>query len=737
MNLKPILPLLALGALTAAAVTPRVHWEVVPSPDKKKAVQRLTVSGTDSVARLCFNQVPRAMRMLTPGDTLTELVAGYYSVTSPRFGKADTLVFDIESATVMKTVSHTPESFHAVTPGGGLVQAELTRMPMTEAAAVQGGMNWYVSADSLYRLNERLKKGRRPGPFDIVPSFKKVELKKGVFKAGSPVREVIVAHDNPEHYRLVLAPKEAVVEGATPGAVAMGRRMLERRLLAGDVKTLPCAEIEDWPDLPYRALMIDISRDFQKPEVMKRLAELMADYRLNTLHFHFSDDEGWRVEIPGLPELTTYGARRGYTLDEEDFLKQVYCGDGDPMNPDGTGNGHFTRREFVDFLRHCNGLGIRVLPEIESPGHSRAAVKAMEKRFRTTGDDYYRLQIPGDTSRYSTAQDYHDNLMNPAAPGPYRFIDKVSHELRNMYAEAGAPFPGIHIGGDEVPDGAWDGSAEAVAMMDRLGVKGRHGLHGAFVRKVAEMLGERGIPVYGWQDIYTGYGPDHHKLVAPLTGGVNAWVSSWDPDKNVAVKGVRNGYPVILSNVDFLYLDLIYEPDAEEPGLYWGGTVDELTTLSSYPAVMCPVRDGASGRVAGMSAQLWGETVRSPQMMEYQIFPKALGMAERAWNGEATYSDADFNVLVGGKELPRLNELGVNWRLRRPGIIEEGGKLFMNSPYGDAEIRYTLDGTEPNAQSSLYKGAVRLPADAAQVRAVLVKDGKVSRQTVKETGNKK
>ena len=203
--------------------------------------------------------------------------------------------------------------------------------------------------------------------------------------------------------------------------------------------------------------MIDIARNFYNPEQMQKIVGLMADYRLNTLHFHITDDEAWRLEIPGLPELTEVGSRRGYTLDSKDFLPGVFNGDGNPDSKAGTANGYFSRDEFISFLKYCDSIGISVIPEVESPGHARAAIMAMNAYERRTGDATYRLTEPGDTSVYTSAQDYHDNLMNPAMPGTYAFIAKIVDEIEAMYHEAGVTLPGIHLGGDEVPEGAWDG----------------------------------------------------------------------------------------------------------------------------------------------------------------------------------------------------------------------------------------------------------------------------------------
>lgn len=713
------------------AEQPTVSWELQPGDSiGSRCIQRFIINHADSVERLLFTQLPRPFKVISEGDSIGELNAGYYFLKSPKFGTgAQDIIIDVECEWPMRSVSEGPEAFHALTPGGRIIPVALHNAQNMSQAAMNDAkwMKWVLPADSIYRLNRKLAKGKAPGPYDIAPSFKKVEIKEGDFKASSPIETAIIKHENPEYYRITLSPNKALIEGASDKAVNMGKRMLERRLLTKGMKSLPCAVIEDWPDYPYRGLMIDIARNFQTPETMRKIVDLMADYRFNRLHFHITDDEAWRLEIPGLPELTEIGAKRGYTADSHDFLPEIFAGTGDPDNNLHTANGYFTRQQFIDFIKYCDSLGIAVIPEVESPGHARAAIKSMEARYRKTGDDSYRMIEDSDTSKYSTAQFYHDNLMNPALPGTYRFISKVVDEIAAMYKEAGIELPGIHLGGDEVPEGAWDGSPSANALSESKGLKGRHALQGEYVRNITRIMRERNIPLYGWQDICTDYDDAFHDEVAPTVGGMDCWVSPHDINDNIAVKGVKVGYPVIISNVDYFYMDMLYAPHPEEKGLFWGGFTDELRTLEGYPDKICPLDGTEKGKVIGVSGKLFAETIRNPQDMERLLFPKCLGLAERGWNNSPTYSAEDFNILIGMKELPRLSGLDTEWHLRQPGILIENGKILMNSPYPDAEIHYTLDGTRPALHgSSEYNTPVDLPDGPVTIQAILVKDGKTS-----------
>lgn len=732
MMKRPLINLLiTAGVITAAASTPTVSWRLLPADENDgRCIGRFTFNNMDSVERVCFTQLPRPMKAVSAGDSLGEINAGYYFVTSSRFGGQDKDIdIDIECEWSLRSISECPESFQAMTASGEIRPIRVITKPSLSDAAMhdRAWSEWILSPDSIYRLNTRLSTGQLPDEFDLIPSFKHVELREGLHKGGVPVERALIQHSNPEYYRITLTPDKAIVEGASEKGIVIGTRALQRIIERNAGQNVRCAVIEDWPDYPYRGLMIDIARNFQSPETMRHIADLMADYRLNTLHFHLTDDEGWRLEIPGLPELTEIGARRGYTSDSRGYLPDIFAGTGRAEDNLPTANGYFTRDEFIDFIRYCDSIGIAVIPEIESPGHARAAVKAMETRYLRTGDDTYRLIEDNDTSTYSTAQFYHDNLMNPAVGGTYRFIGKVVDEIAAMYADAGVALPGIHLGGDEVPEGAWDGSRAVASMMEERGLNSRHAVQGEYVRNISGLMRERGIPLYGWQDICTDYDADFHAEVAPNVGGMDCWVSSPEIEKNVAVKGVKAGYPVIISNVDYFYMDMLYSPNPEEKGLYWGGFTDELRTLSGYPDLICP-RDGEEpGKVIGVSGKLFAETIRDKADMERLLFPKSLGLAERGWNATPTYSDEDFNILIATKELPRLSAKDVEFHLRQPGIIVEDKRIKMNSPYPDAAIFYTLDGSTPTAATAaLYEGPVDLPADCAIVKAILYKDGKSS-----------
>jgi hexosaminidase len=265
----------------------------------------------------------------------------------------------------------------------------------------------------------------------------------------------IEGHASPEAYELVVDAKDGVrVTGNSPAGVFYGLQSLRslfpvpgRPGVAAPL-ALPALRVVDAPRFAYRGFMLDVARNFQPKAEVFRVLDLMARYKLNVLHFHLTEDEGWRVEIPSLPELTTVGARRAHTLDSSLHLPPAFGSGHDVANP--YGSGFYTRADYADILRYAAARHIEVVPEVEMPGHARAAIKAMEARARTLrekgdakGAGQYLLSDPEDRSVYTSAQGYHDNVMNPALESTYAFIGRVVGDLVVLHREAGVPL--LHL----------------------------------------------------------------------------------------------------------------------------------------------------------------------------------------------------------------------------------------------------------------------------------------------------
>ncbi len=728
MSFKPIILSLTvlLSALSLSGKT-IVEWSTLgnTTDDNSKPIytQRFVITGDTAFERLAFNQFARQMQPVDPSVNLIEIVPGYYCLESPRFATADNgdkIIIDIITSGTFRSICYAPDGVHLVMADGTTTPVEFTRTDITADPSMwqsPSGADVMPYGEEIFELNEWLvKEGGKVGFYDVIPSYKKVTTLGGTSTSISTTTFVDkIIEGKPEWFRATIKNGTVTIETAPENRLRAQLRLNALNLTKAT--NIPNAVIEDYPDFGYRGIMIDIARNYQTPEQLNRVLQLMSRYNLNILHFHFADDEAWRLEIPGMPELTEVGGRRGYTTDEQDYLAQIFTGDGSPSSVNSS-NGFFTRTEFIKMLKTANTLGISVLPEIESPGHARAAIKAMEKRFRTTGDDTYRLIDPADTSRYTSAQAFHDNVMNPAIPGPVKFMTYVASEIKKMYLEAGVELPAIHIGGDEVARGAWKGSPIAQTYMEEHGISNERDLHLTFITELVKQFAEMGIPVSGWQEIAIGHDETFNSAIQPHLYSVNCW-STLGKQKGVTAESARTGYPTVLSNVNHFYLDMCYSAHPYERGLSWGGYVDEFDALHGYAAKLCPVEPQYRQNIIGVSGQLFGETIRSGEMLESMLLPKMLGLAERAWNSTETYTDPAFNAIINTREFPLWQADGYGIHVRQPGIKPSRGLIVINTSYGkniDVEIHYTTDGTEPTKDSPVYKRPIAIPA-SGEVRA--------------------
>lgn len=732
---------------TVAEAPFEVRWDVenlTPDSTGRHYRQNIRLVGDlRGVSRVAFSQFARAMTPLDPSDTIIEIVPGYYAIGSKRFAEADgrdTLEFDIMTKGAIYSARYAPEGFHAVMADGRVLPVRLIQADMTarKSGYTSGKLDYMPYGDAIYARNEEIA-GGSAGVYDVVPSFKSVELGAGssMVDPGKTVYMTPRTPLAPEEYRVTVGDGRMTVEA--PRDMWPMLRLRLRNAFGEGVRELPDAVITDRPSMEYRGIMLDIARNFQKPAEIHRLLDLMATYGLNVFHLHFSDDEGWRLEIPSLPELTEVGSRRGYTPGSDGtFLPQFFAGDGNENSAATSGNGYISRDEYIAILQHADSLGITVIPEIESPGHARAAIKAMELRARRTGDDSWLLQEPGDSSVYTSAQSFHDNVMNPALESPYKVIGMVADDIAAMHAAAGVPLKAVHVGGDEVPRGAWSGSGLVTAMKEREGVTTDMEIHALFVKRLAAELAAKGIAISGWQEIAYRHAKDYDEAVQPDVYSVNCWRTlSRQGNGTVVDEVAAAGYPVVLSNADHFYFDLCYSRHPYERGLTWAGTTDEFSALSGYPARLCTV-EGA--KVLGVQGQVWSETIRNGAHLEEMLFPKMLGLAERAWNPDSTYSERDFHAVIL-KEIPKWNIGGPAYHVRQPGVkIEDGRYVKLNSPYPDAEIRMTFDGTEPTADSPVFSDGATVNLEEfsvrpTQIRAKLWLNGRPSVTTLLDVGN--
>ncbi|MFD1629170.1 family 20 glycosylhydrolase [Pseudopedobacter beijingensis] len=586
-----------------------------------------------------------------------------------------------------------------------------------------------------------------------------------------------------EAYQIDINKDQIVVSAGSAAGVFYGIQSLNTLFPPNvwshkqSVINIPAVSVQDSPRFEYRAFMLDIARNFQTKKELFKVLDIMALYKLNVLHFHFNDDEGWRVEIPGLPELTEVGGQRGHSLDNNSHLPPSH-GSGPDINT-LPGSGYYSRKEFIEILKYAKSRHIRIIPEIETPGHARAAIKAMEVRYNRLMKEgkkeeakEYLLSDKDDQSQYKSVQGWNDNVINVAMPSVYRFVEKTVVELIKMYKEAEAPLSTVHMGGDEVPIGVWEKSEIVKQFLEQNNeLKTSDDLWKYFFTKVNEILNKHQLYLSGWEEIgMKKVIVDGKKRMVVDTSMVkygfqtDVWNNVYGTGaEDLAYKLANAGYKVVLSNVTNMYLDMAYNKSFTEPGMYWGGYIDIDKPFYFIPndyfknfkededgnhippsALKDKNRLTPFGRsnIIGLQSALWSENVASSQRLEYMLLPKLLSFAERAWSTDPKWvmeqdsvkSDqlynkdwAAFVSTLWNRELPRLNYYkgGYNYRVPAPGVIIKEGKVFANAQSQKFIIRYTTDNIEPNVNSLVYKDGLSTKGNLAF--KVFTPDGRFSK----------
>ena len=804
-----LLNALIVSATIAVANPLEVEWQVCSydSVNRISHCQFILTNTSDGAVTdnwaFYFNSFPRRYSPSAGAPITFETVqTGYFCVRPTagfRLDAGKTVALNYEMLGIVNNLSYAPDGGHITFGDSAPEAAPIKHRPIALDINLRSAN--FPTPQRLFDLYESVSGYGRCGSYDILPAPKDITTTDevcpiGTFSvsaadgldvaanyarnelkrigrdnaAGTPIELQLLSRSdalspegktNTEYYEIDVTPERWRVAGVSREAVLNGVKTAIQLIRCNANRgAVEAAYICDWPDLHYRGIMLDVARNFYPLAAVKRMLAEVAKFKINRLHFHLTDDEGWRLQIPGLPELTDVGARRGLTRSETDFLCQFYNGDGNPDSPT-TSNGYITVDEFVDFLRFADSIGVEVIPEIESPGHARAAITAMRARYRryAATDSVeawrYRLDDPDDRSVYTSAQGYHDNVLNPAMEGSYRFMEKVIDEIVAMYERAGVNLPYIHVGGDEVPRNPWALSPAVHNLMQRSGFKTTHDVEQYYITRIADIADAKGIRIGGWQEAAMRHSAAVDEHLRDKFGGVYCWqtVPDWGND-TVPYSVANNGYRVVLCNVGNFYFDMAYNPHPAERGLNWGGYTDEYrawdarpydiyrsttTRINGEPLDSTQIRvirpklySRSRKMIEGVQGQIFAETIRCPEMVEYLLFPKVFGLAERGWNAELLpgQTKAQFNALIGESLLPQLSDDGLNFRIGMPGITRRAGRIVINSAYPQAQVRYTTDGSEPTADSPLYTAPLRTRAKTIRAKTFYL--GRESLTTVWE-----
>lgn len=512
-------------------------------------------------------------------------------------------------------------------------------------------------------------------------------------------------------YELKIGDKGAQVIGFDPSGVFYGLQSILSLVPTDGSQKIATLDAKDAPRFEYRGLFLDVGRNFKTKEAVLRLLDQMAAYKLNKFHFHLSDDEGWRIEIPGLPELTDVGSKRCHDLTENSCLLPQLGSGPDSSN---LGSGHFTRDDYIEILKYAQARQIDVIPEIDMPAHARAAVVSMEARYnnlmkqgKEKEANEFRLLDPTDDSNTTSVQFYErKSYLNPCLDSSKRFVDKVIGEMAQMHKEAGMPLTTWHFGGDEaknirlgsgfqdkngpiepgkgiidksVEDKPWAKSQVCQEMVKQGKVQDVEHLSSYFAIEVSKLVNAHGIEkMQAWQDGLKD--AKDAKEFATKRVGVNFWDTLFWGGADSINDWANKGYEVVASNPDYVYFDMPYEVNPSERGYYWATRFNDEEKVFSFAPDNMPQnaetsvdRDGnhfsaKSDKpwpgVHGISGQSWNETVRTDEQMEYMIFPRALPLAERAWHRASWEQDyqADREYRGGETHLVDTKALDTDWQ---------------------------------------------------------------------------
>ncbi len=386
---------------------------------------------------------------------------------------------------------------------------------------------------------------------------------------------------------------------------------------------IPSCTIEDYPHFKWRGIMLDTSRNFFSTAYIKKFIDRMAQHKLNRFHWHLTDDEGWRIEIKHYPLLTKVGARRGPGTK---LPFSTYPAMRGPKNK--IQSGYYTQNDIKEIVAYAKARSIEILPEIDMPAHAKAAIIAYPKL----------LQDPKDKSHYRSVQKISNNTINPGMESSYIFLENVISEVSKLF-----PFGYIHLGGDEIPKGAWQKSPAVQNLMQKKGLRNSKEVQNYFFTRLDKILSKYHRKMIAWQEVMQGK-PKLRK---------NNMIMAWKSPK-AGIKAIKQHRNVIMAPVQYLYFDQQYSRNKGEPGHTWSTPVSTQKTYTFNPVNSTYIR--------GVQACLWSETLLNEKIADYLAWPRTFALSEIAWTGQKKRNWREFQQRTSDKGLKRLKIQGVHYR---------------------------------------------------------------------------
>jgi len=510
------------------------------------------------------------------------------------------------------------------------------------------------------------------------------------------------ASDDKEGYKLNVKSDYVKITAPTQTGLFYGTQSL-LQLFPAEVVTdklqtkikwqIPGVQINDKPRFKWRGLHLDVGRHFFTVQEVKQFLDTMALYKYNTFHWHLTEDQGWRIEIKKYPKLTQIGSIRKSSPIPEHREKA----------DNKTYSGFYTQNEIREVVAYAKKLHITIVPEIEMPGHSQAAVAA----YPWLGNTNNKVEV---RTTWGVSM-YTYNLEERT----FQFLQDVLDEVMELF-----PSKYIHIGGDEAPKQQWLNSKNAMAKMKKEGLKNAHELQSYFIKRIENYLNAHGRYLIGWDEI--------------LEGGLapNAAVMSWRSEEGGTIAANSRHYAVMTPG-EYCYFDLYQALDNKYEPPAMGGCVT-LEKVYSYNPIPKAVKKENEKFILGAQGNLWTEFIPNFKQLQYQAFPRALALAEVVWSNQNKKNWKQFKKRMI-KQYKRLELLQINYRLDSPepefnsflfkklAIIK-----FINIPK-DMVIHYTTDGTKPTKQSAIYNNPIKIDKSCL-IKAIYQKDnGRISSPT--------
>jgi hexosaminidase len=495
-----------------------------------------------------------------------------------------------------------------------------------------------------------------------------------------------------EGYRLTITPKNITVAGKGAGLFYGIQTLIQLMPLerAASVK-LPCLQVEDYPRFGYRGMHLDVARHFFSADFVKKYIDLLAMYKLNTFHWHLVDDQGWRIEIKQYPKLTEIGSKRPETLIGSYKVNGPY--DGTPVS------GYYTQEQIKDVIKYAADRYINIIPEIDLPGHSSAALAAYPE---------YGSNPPG-TYHVSGTWSERNDVFLPTEE-TFTFLDNILTEVMDLF-----PSKYIHIGGDEVAKEDWQHSAIAQQIMKKNKLKDENELQSYFEKRIEQFVNSKGRTVIGWDEI--------------LEGGVapNAIIMSWRGEQGGIAAAKLSHYVIMTPSSNALYFDHAQGKLSDEPlGI---GNYAPLKKTYAYDPVPAVLNPDQQKYIMGVQANLWAEYIATENKVEYMLLPRLLALSEIAWSPVANKNYNDFKDVRLPKQLAWFDSHGIDYRvpgvigLRDTVIFGEHLPMDLKPSVQGAKIYYTLDGFEPRETDLQYTAPMTYmvpPDQFREVKAIVI-----------------